>query len=35
MTITAWIFMVVSVSSVVVLAAWCFWKVLSAPPPED
>lgn len=34
MTTLAWIFMLVSVTSVVSLLAWCFYKVLNAPPAE-
>ena len=34
MTTLAWIFMLTSVSAVVVLTAWCFYKVLTAPPAE-
>jgi hypothetical protein len=29
-----WLFLVVSVSAVTVLTAWCFYKVLTAPPAE-
>jgi hypothetical protein len=29
-----WIFMLVSVSTVVTLTAWCFYKVLTAPPEQ-
>jgi len=29
-----WLFLVVSVSSVVGLVGWCFYKVLTAPPAE-
>jgi len=35
MSILAWIIMLVSVSSVVALVAWCYYKVLTAPPRED
>jgi hypothetical protein len=29
-----WLFLIVSVASVVALTAWCFYKVLTAPPAE-
>jgi len=32
MTAGGWVFMLCSVSFVVGLAFWCFWRVLSAPP---
>jgi hypothetical protein len=34
MTPLAWAFMLVSVSFVVILTGWCFYKVLTAPPAE-
>ena len=34
MTTLAWIFMLLSVTSVVGLVSWCYWRILSAPPPE-
>lgn len=34
MTPLAWAFMLVSVSFVVGLVSWCFYKVLTAPPAE-
>jgi len=34
MTVLAWIFMLTSVGFVTVLTAWCFWKVLTAPPED-
>jgi len=34
MTTLAWIFMLLSITSVVSLLTWCFYKVLSAPPAE-
>lgn len=30
-----WTFMLVSVSAVVILTAWCFYKVLTAPPEKQ
>jgi hypothetical protein len=29
-----WTFMIVSVSAVVLLTVWCFYKVLTAPPEQ-
>lgn len=29
-----WAFLLVSVTSVVVLTGWCFYKVLTAPPEK-
>lgn len=34
MTPLAWAFMLISVSAVVGLLSWCFYKVLTAPPAE-
>jgi NSS family neurotransmitter:Na+ symporter len=34
MTPLAWAFMILSVSFVVILTGWCFYKVLTAPPAE-
>ncbi len=34
MTTLAWIFMLTSVSAVVSLCAFCYYKVLTAPPAE-
>lgn len=34
MTIAAVIFMTVSVSSVLVLAIWCYYRVLRKPPHD-
>ncbi|MBL8861380.1 MAG: hypothetical protein JNK02_05150 [Planctomycetes bacterium] len=34
MTTLAWIFMIVSVSAVTTLMAWCFRQVLRAPPDD-
>lgn len=34
MTTNAMIFMFVSVTGVVCLVGWCYYKVLSGPPPE-
>jgi hypothetical protein len=30
-----WAFMLLSIGFVVVLTAWCFYKVLTVPHPED
>lgn len=35
MTTAAVVFMLVSVSSVVGLVAWCFYRVLTTPPKDD
>jgi hypothetical protein len=35
MTPNAIIFMGVSVTFVVALTAWCFWKVLTTPAPPE
>jgi hypothetical protein len=35
MTAGGWMFMLGSVSAVIVLVGWCFWKVLSLPPHDD
>ena len=32
MTLIGWIMMVCSLSFVVGLTAWCYWRVLSLPP---
>ena len=39
MTLEGWIFMIVSITFVVVLTAWCYYRVLTTPgestePPE-
>jgi hypothetical protein len=34
MTAMAWIFMLVSITWVVSLLSWCFYKVLTTPPAE-
>jgi len=34
MTPLALVFMIVSVSFVVILTGWCFYKVLTAPPVQ-
>ena len=31
MTVMGWVFMTVSVGSVVTLTVYCFWRVLAAP----
>ena len=35
MTLPAIVFMGVSVTFVVGLAGWCFWKVLTTPAPPE
>lgn len=35
MTLNAIVFMVLSVTFVVALVAWCYWKVLSTPPGPE
>ena len=35
MRIAGWIFMLLSVTFVASLAAWCYHKVLQAPKPGD
>lgn len=35
MTIWGWLIMVVSVTSVTTLFAWCVWQVLSAPGESE
>lgn len=35
MRTSGWIFMLLSVGSVIVLTAWCFVKVLTMPKPEN
>lgn len=35
MTPSALVFMVASVTFVVGLAGWCFWKVLTTPSPPE
>lgn len=35
MTPLAIVFMALSVTFVVALTAWCFWKVLTTPPPPE
>lgn len=35
MTTLAWIFMLVSITSVVALLSWCYYKVMTAPTPEE
>jgi len=35
MTTLAWTIMLVSVTCVVSLVAWCYYKVLTAPPRDD
>jgi hypothetical protein len=35
MTIAGWIMMITSVTSVTLLTIWCFWRVLTAPEPEE
>lgn len=34
MTITGWIFMIGSVSTVLAVVVWCYRKVLTLPPEE-
>ena len=39
MTLTGWIFMILSITFVVTLVSWCYYRVLTAPgestePPE-
>jgi hypothetical protein len=34
MSTVGWVFLVVSVGFVVSLVAWCFYRVLSAPPQD-
>jgi hypothetical protein len=34
MSPVGWLFLVVSVGFVVTLVAWCFYRVLSAPPQD-
>lgn len=35
MRLSGWIFMLFSLSFVIVLTAWCFWKVMSKPAATD
>jgi len=35
MSTGGWIVMCLSVSFVVTLTAWCYWRVLHLPPPEQ
>ena len=35
MTALGWIFMLVSVGGVTILTAWCFYRVLGAPPEAE
>jgi hypothetical protein len=35
MNALGWIFMLVSVGGVTTLVAWCFYRVLSSPPPPE
>jgi hypothetical protein len=35
MSLSAIVFMGVSVTFVVALVAWCYWKVLTTPPPPE
>jgi nitrate reductase NapE component len=35
MTTSALLFMVLSVAFVTGLCAWCYWKVLTTPPPPE
>lgn len=35
MTLGGWLFMLSSLAFVVALAAWCYWKVLTAPPDDE
>lgn len=35
MTLGGWILLVVSCGTVISLAAWCFWKVLTLPNRPD
>jgi hypothetical protein len=34
MTIGGWIFMILSITLVVGLTAWCYYRVLTTPSPE-
>lgn len=34
MTVAALIFMLVSVTGVIALAGWCYYRVLTTPPPD-
>ena len=35
MTAAGWIFLVVSLTAVYGVAAWCYRQVLGAPPPDE
>lgn len=35
MTFSGWIFLIVSLAFVWGLCLWCFYKVLTLPPPSD
>lgn len=34
MTMGGWVLLVGSLTFVWGLAGWCYWKILTAPPPE-